>query len=59
MDERRERTVKELIGRVRDASFMCGEWTNDDDEPYDEVLAAADLAEKELLAYIEGLGEGK
>lgn len=44
-----------LLQASEDASFECGEWSKDDDEPYDGVYARSAAAHEALAAYIEAL----
>jgi hypothetical protein len=49
----RLKRLEPLVTAFGNASFACGEWNDDYDETYDEVLAQCKKAEDELWAAIE------
>ena len=44
-----------LISRALDAATRCGEWTRDEEEPYQALSESAQRAEQELLTYVATL----
>lgn len=44
-----------LIAAFAEAQFECGEWVNDDDESYEEVVGRSDLARANLSDYVAKL----
>jgi hypothetical protein len=48
-----------LLQAVQDTYFACGEWTKDDDEPYEALYQEAEAAETALRQYIATLEVGR
>lgn len=47
--------ASKLLQAACDASFACGEWVKDDDEPYGRVYADSATAYEAIAGYIVGL----